>query len=85
MGYEINYGKQPRKRLPWLTLGAFCTFLMLVWAFWPRGRAVLVGVCFPGDRQATARALGLLAGKLKAGAGVVEALEAFCGCVLAGS
>lgn len=85
MGYEINYGKRRRNGLPWLTLGIFCAFLALVCVCWPRGRAVLVGICFPGDGQVTARALGLMAGKLKAGAGAMEALEAFCGCVLAGS
>lgn len=85
MGYEIHYGKRERKRLPWLTVGIFCAFLALVWAFWPQGRAVLVGTFFPGDGQVTARALALLAGKLKDGAGAMAALEAFCGCVLAGS
>lgn len=85
MGYEIHYEKPAGKRLPWLMAGAFSAFLLLVWAFWPQGRAVLVGTFFPGDRQVTARALVLLAGKLKDGAGAMAALEAFCGCVLAGS
>lgn len=85
MGYEIHYEKPARKRLLWLTVGAFCTFLALAWVFWPQGRTVLAGTLFPGDRQVTAQALALLAGKLKDGAGAMEALEAFCGCVLAGS
>lgn len=83
MGYEIYYGKRERRRLPWLTAGAFAAFLVLVLACWPRGREVLAGTLIPGDRQATARALGLLARELKGGAGVMEAVEAFCGCVLA--
>ena len=83
MGYEIYYGKRERRRLPWLTVGAFATFLVLVFACWPRGRTVLAGSLFPGDRQVTVRALGLLARELKGGAGVLEAVEAFCGCVLA--
>lgn len=83
MGYEIYYGKRERRRLPWLTAGAFAAFLVLVLACWPRGRAVLAGSLFPGDRQVTARALRLLARELKDGEGILEAMEAFCGCVLA--
>lgn len=85
MGYKIEYGKQERRKLPQLTILAFCLFLLLVCAFWPQGRAVLVETFFPGDRQVTARAVALLVGKLRDGAGAMEALEAFCGCVLAGS
>lgn len=83
MGYEIYYGKREKRRLPWLTVGAFAAFLVLVFAFWPRGRAVLAGTIFSGDRQVTARALELLARELKNGEGILEAVEAFCGCVLA--
>lgn len=83
MGYEIHYGKRERRRLPWLTAGAFAAFLVLVFACWPRGWEVLAETLFPGDRQVTVRALGLLAGKLRSGEGILEAVEAFCGYVLA--
>lgn len=84
MGYEICYEKKPRRGLFRLTAVAFCVFLALVLTCWPRGRQILAGIFFPGNRQVTARALELLAETLGSGAGAMEALEAFCGCVLSG-
>lgn len=83
MGYVIHYGKQEKRRFGRMTAAAFLIFLLLVCTCWPRGRSILMGLLFPGDWETALQALALLSGKLKSGAGVTEALEAFCGCIFA--
>lgn len=83
MGYVIHYGKQEKRQFGRMTTVAFLIFLLLVCTCWPRGRSILMGLLLPGDRETTLQALALLSGELKSGAGVMEALETFCGCIFA--
>lgn len=78
MGYEISYGEREKSHVPWLMVGAFGAFALLVFACWPQGRAVLAKVLFPGDRAVTAQALTQLSQELRAGTELMDAVETFC-------
>lgn len=87
MGYQILYDSGLRKDpgsnaqkspLGLMAAGAFLTFLLLVTAFWPRGREVLQRLIWPGDRQTTIQAAECFARELHSGEPFWDAAESFC-------
>lgn len=84
MPYRIDYGPMKKvrgaekRRSPRAALGALCLLILLGLALWPRGARALRAVLIPGDPAVTVAALENLAGELRSGADVQEALEAFC-------
>lgn len=85
MSYRIDY--QPTKKVrqlekrtvPGAALAGVCVVLVLLaLSLWPRGAEALRSLLIPGDAAVTVAALEDLAGDLRAGEGVQEALEGFC-------
>lgn len=87
MGYRIVYGEGPGRKFGtgrgkfrlWLWIGCFVLlFLLLTNLFWPEGRAALWEFCIPGGVQAAAQALDSMAGSLRDGEKLGQAVTAFC-------
>lgn len=93
MGYRVAYPlnmKLPRPKNGYtrrilLTVIFLCIFLLTVSIAWPRGKAVLQGLVFPGDLTVTAAALENMTSDLQAGMPFPDALEGFCIHVLSES
>lgn len=93
MGYRVEYRpvKKVRRvekrtvRLPALTGLCLLLFVFLVSSFWPRGAEVMRGLVFSGDVAVTAAALEEMAGELRAGAGLSDAVETFCQKIIQGA
>lgn len=84
MGYRIDYGPGPRRRVSPMVAGWFLLFLLLVGAFWPKGREVLGDVLFPGDWAVTTAAMEDFARTLRSGEELGVAVEGFCRTILKG-
>lgn len=84
MGYRIDYGQRKKRGLWPMTAGWFLVFLLLVGAFWPRGREALRNVLFPGDWAVTMAAMEDFAQTLRAGEALGVAVEGFCRTVFNG-
>lgn len=91
MSYQVTYGEKdavtgplPRKKsgLGLYTALFFAAFLVLTFAFWPDGRAVLEELLFPGSGAKTMEALEVMASSLREGEPVRRAVDAFCREVL---
>ena len=87
MGYQILYDTEiqnnpytkARKSPFGLMVGSsFLFFLLLVSAFWPRGKDVLQGLIWPGERQMTIHAAECFARELRNGEPFGDAAERFC-------
>lgn len=85
MGYRIDYVPPEKRRLGGMIAGWFLTFMLLVGAFWPKGRDMLANALFPGDRAVTVEALETFARDLGDGQPVGQATEDFCRRILEGS
>lgn len=84
MPYRIDYGPTKKvrgaekRRSPRAALGALCILILLALALWPKGAQVLRSLLIPGDPAVTVAALEGLAGDLRSGADLQDALAAFC-------
>lgn len=89
MSYRIEYQATKKVRglekrtavLPALA-GCLVLSLLLVSAFWPRGREMMERLLIPGDPAVTAAALEELSEDLQSGESIQDALDAFCRQVL---
>jgi len=77
MGYRIDYGPSPQRKLGlagttavWLVV-----FVLLTGLFWPQGARALRDLLIPGDPAVTTAALEQFAGEIRSGAAWREALE----------
>lgn len=85
MGYRVAYPlnmklpKQENGNIRRMLLTAFflCIFLLTVSISWPRGKAVLQGLVFPGDLAVTAAAFEDMTSDLRAGMPFPDALQEF--------
>lgn len=90
MGYRIEYrcmskvrGVEKRKSNLLSLTGLFLlTFFLLVYSFWPSGKAVFRGLIFSACPDVSPVAFNTLADDLKDGESLSDALTDFCLCVL---
>lgn len=94
MGYRIEYDigtgsyevrKSISGRLGLLTSICFGLFLLLSSWFWPEGIAFIRDLVIPGDDAVTIQAFQNLTQELGGGAGIREAVAAFCNEVIRGN
>ena len=91
MGYRIAYGRTDRKThgVPLLrknlTMLFFAVFLILLWAFWPEGKNVLIQCLWPGDADTLQNAAGLFVDCVECGLSFGDSAEIFCREVLSGA
>lgn len=90
MGYEITYGRKPRlpdrsERRTGLLLVCFLGFLLLVWGFWPEGRAALATMLWYGDGESALEAAEVFVESIQCGLSFTDAAELFCIQVLSGA
>lgn len=86
MPYRIEYqatkkvrgAEKRREPLSALTALCFLLLLLLAGALWPEGAAALRSLVIPGEAAVTVGALEDLAGDLRSGTGIQEALDGFC-------
>lgn len=86
MPYRIDYqatkkvrgAEKRREPISALTALFFLLFLLLAGSLWPKGAAALRSLVIPGEAAVTVNALEDLAGELRAGEGIQEALDGFC-------
>jgi len=82
MGYRIEYpessGRRRRHSRLWVPVCAAVCALVLMGLCWKDSRYYIQRLLFPGDAAAALAELERLAGNLRGGQPLGEALEAFC-------
>lgn len=89
MPYRVDYGApEPHDRGEWgarLIVSVFvffCFFMLLVQAFWPEGREVLLKLLIPADTEAVWSAFGEFSRELDQGIPLKFAAQNFCSGLL---
>ena len=94
MSYRIEYNRHIdkyevvpmySKRFPILLGGAFGLFLLGTMLFWAQGAELLRSVLIPGEDAVTVAAFRTMRDDLRSGAGLRDAVYAFCSYVLHGA